>query len=199
MIRASVPWMGVAVPVLPAPLRGSQVTISVDFRQIAASLIGRRYAAEHSMTRRPDAETQAAARAGAACDERSPRGTRRRRHRRRARHGTRGCAGRGRRGRDRLGHRRARRRARAPSLRTASGRSPSTSPTRTAWSSLAAAIRERDGHLDGLVNNAGIASRQRLPRRRARRLEPRARRQRDRPDARDADAPPADGRRAPRS
>ena len=32
-----------------------------------------------------------------------------------------------------------------------------------AWSSLAAAIRDRDGRLDGLVNNAGIASRQRLP------------------------------------
>lgn len=31
------------------------------------------------------------------------------------------------------------------------------------WASLAAAIRDRDGRLDGLVNNAGIAARGRLP------------------------------------
>jgi 3alpha(or 20beta)-hydroxysteroid dehydrogenase len=31
------------------------------------------------------------------------------------------------------------------------------------WVALAAEVRNRDGHVDGLVNNAGIASRQRLP------------------------------------
>ncbi|WP_375387051.1 SDR family NAD(P)-dependent oxidoreductase [uncultured Amnibacterium sp.] len=31
------------------------------------------------------------------------------------------------------------------------------------WAALAAAVRDRDGHLDGLVNNAGIAARGRLP------------------------------------